>query len=61
VKHLFAFKPFAASAIALAAIVGLSSCQTPEPTATETTEIAEAVDGTAEIASEVDTQEANTS
>jgi NitT/TauT family transport system substrate-binding protein len=56
-KYLFSFKPVAASAIALAAIVGLSSCQSPETTAPEATEATEAMDGSTEAATEAETQE----
>jgi NitT/TauT family transport system substrate-binding protein len=56
-KHLFAFQPLAASAITLAAIVGLSSCQTPStPTDAETPEATETVDDSAEAA-ETETQD----
>jgi NitT/TauT family transport system substrate-binding protein len=48
-KHLFSFKPVVASAITLAAIVGLSSCQTAtDTTSLEATEATEAVDDSAE-------------
>jgi len=56
-KHLLSFKPLAAGAITLAAIVGLSSCQSgPATPDAETPEATEAADGSAEAA-ETDTQE----
>ena len=56
-KHLFSFKPVAASAITLAAIVGLSSCQAaPEAPEAEMTEATETVDASAEAA-DTETQE----
>lgn len=39
-KNLFSLKPLAVSAITLAALLGLSSCQSPEPTITEDVEAA---------------------
>lgn len=50
-KNLFSLKPLAVSAIALAAVFGLSSCQNPESTITQDAET------TAETAASAETQD----